>query len=109
LDTDMMIKSYDLFNHIQKYVVEEQKAFFPICWSYKDHTHTTGWKRIEGTGNMICLKKDFHPYIEKTTWGEEDGTVYNHFYKLNKAVREFYGENFIHQWHPPNWRKASNR
>jgi glycosyltransferase involved in cell wall biosynthesis len=106
LDCDMMIKTYQIFNDIQRYVVDQGKVFFPICWSYSTHKHTSGWKRDTGLGNVICLKKDFHPYIEKNTWGGEDDNNYSHFKKLNKTIREYYGDQFVHQWHPPsNWHK----
>jgi glycosyltransferase involved in cell wall biosynthesis len=98
-DADMMILSYDLFDDIQKYVVEQGKAFFPICWSYKDPEHTSGWKRDTGKGNVICLKKDFNKYIEKTTWGQEDDLNFDHFTHRNMAVRAYYGDKFVHQWH----------
>jgi len=107
-DADMMIHTYKLFDDIQKYVVEEQNAFFPICWSYHDHTHKTGWKRDTGKGNVIVLKKYYNNYIEKTTWGGEDDINYAHFKNNNKVVREFYEDKFVHQWHPSTeWKSKS--
>ncbi len=100
LDTDMIIRTSQLFDDIQKYVIDQQQAFFPICWSYSNPQHTAGWKRDTGVGNVIYLKKDFHPYIQKETWGGEDDKNFAHFKKLNKAVREYYGDQFVHQWHP---------
>jgi hypothetical protein len=108
LDTDMIIRTYDIFNDIYKYVIEQNKVFFPICFSYYDINHTKGWKRDSGKGNVIFQKNNFCKYIEKNSWGKEDDNNFNIFSKLNKAVREYYNDKFIHQWHPPTEWKTEN-
>ncbi len=105
-DADMMIHTYELFNDIQTFVINQNMAFFPICWSYSNPRHTAGWRRDTGTGNVIYNKNDVVKYIEKTVWGQEDDINYAHFKKLNKAVRKFYNDKFVHQWHPAtDWHK----
>jgi glycosyltransferase involved in cell wall biosynthesis len=103
IDADMMIRTYDLFDSIQTLVIEKGLAFFPICYSYKNPEHTDGWERVTGTGNVIFKKDRFNPYIEKTSWGREDDFNHAYFKKLGIAVREYYGDKFVHQWHPKVW------
>lgn len=79
--------------------VKNGKAYFPICYSFKDMQHKTGYWRKEGFGN-VCLSKNIHlsnKWDEYTCWGKEDDNL---FQKLkNKSVRETV-ENWLHQWHP---------
>jgi glycosyltransferase involved in cell wall biosynthesis len=100
LDADMMIKTRALFNDIEKIVVKEEKVLFPICWSYKNPEHTQGWKRSEGTGNVIQRKETIVPYVNNKKWGLEDTKNYEHFVRVKKAHRTYYNEDFVHQWHP---------
>lgn len=103
IDADMVIRTYALFDGIQELVIDRGLALFPICWSYKNPEHTEGWKRDTGTGNVIFKKGRFSPYIEKTSWGREDDFNYAYFRKLGIAVRSYYGDKFVHQWHPKVW------
>jgi glycosyltransferase involved in cell wall biosynthesis len=101
-DTDMVINTYELFDDIQTYVVNEGKALFPICWSYHDITHTTGWKRDTGLGMVIYNKNIVTKYIEKQTWGREDDINYKYFCDKGIEMRTYYGQQYYHQWHPIN-------
>jgi hypothetical protein len=100
LDADMMIKTRDIFNDIETLVVKQNKVLFPICWSYKNPEHTEGWKRSEGTGNVIQKKETIVPYINNKKWGLEDIKNHEHFVKIKKAHRTYYDDGFVHQWHP---------
>jgi glycosyltransferase involved in cell wall biosynthesis len=100
LDTDMQIFTRQFFEDIEKYVVKEKKAFFPICWSYTTPQHTEGIKRTYGHGINCVAKKDFVSIPEFKQWGKEDDINFEHFEKLKKVVRPYYERNYIHQWHP---------
>lgn len=100
LDADMMIKTRALFDDIETLVVKENKVLFPICWSYKNPEHTQGWKRSEGTGNVIQRVETIVPYVNNNKWGHEDTKNHEHFVKAGMAHRTYYDKGFVHQWHP---------
>lgn len=100
LDADMLIRSRRIFDDIERLVVKERKVLFPICWSYSNPTHTEGWKRIWGVGNVIQRKGSVLPYVEKDSWGNEDYLNFAQFCLKGQAIRTYYGEDFVHQWHP---------
>ncbi len=81
-------------------MVKQNKVLFPICWSYKNPEHTEGWKRTEGTGNVIQKKETIVRYVNNKKWGHEDKINYEHFVKVKKAHRTYYDQGFVHQWHP---------
>jgi glycosyltransferase involved in cell wall biosynthesis len=99
-DADMMIKSRELFDDIENFVVKQDKVLFPICWSYSNPQHTSGWKRDSGKGNVVQQKHTVVPYTRNKTWGGEDDINYYHYSENKQAYRTFYGENYVHQWHP---------
>jgi glycosyltransferase involved in cell wall biosynthesis len=100
LDADMEIRTRDFFTDIEEYVGKQQKAFFPICWSYTNPEHNDGYKRDSGKGICALQKIMVQRYIENKIWGKEDDINYEHFEKQNKVIRPFYDEMYIHQWHP---------
>jgi hypothetical protein len=100
LDADMMIKTRSLFDDIETFVVQQNKVLFPICWSYKNPEHTQGWKRGEGTGNVIQKRETIVPYVNNKEWGHEDTKNYKYFIKVKQAHRTYYDKGFVHQWHP---------
>jgi glycosyltransferase involved in cell wall biosynthesis len=99
-DADMLIRTRRLFDDIERLVVLERKVLFPICWSYSNPEHTEGWKRVWGLGNVVQRKSSVLPYIEKDSWGKEDYLNYAKFCIKGTAVRTYYGEEYVHQWHP---------
>lgn len=105
IDADMMVKTRNLFDDVEKYVVKENKVLFPICWSYSNPQHTDGWRRCSGKGNVIQRKETIVPYIHNKNWGIEDDTNFNHYSKLNMTYRTYYGDQFVHQWHPNELRR----
>jgi hypothetical protein len=100
LDADMMIKTRKLFDDIETFVVQQNKVLFPICWSYKNPEHTQGWKRQEGTGNVIQKRETIIPYVNNKKWGHEDSINHQHFVRTRMDHRTYYDEEFVHQWHP---------
>lgn len=99
-DADMLIRTRRLFDDIERLVVRDRKVLFPICWSYSNPEHTEGWKRVWGLGNVVQRKGSVLPYIEKDSWGKEDYLNYAQFLFKGSAVRTYYGEEYVHQWHP---------
>lgn len=100
IDADMIIKTRKIFDDIEQFIVQENKVLFPICWSYKNPEHNIGWKRAEGTGNVIQKRETIIPYVNNKKWGHEDIKNYKHFVNAGIAHRTYYEEGFIHQWHP---------
>lgn len=100
LDADMIIKTRELFNDIETYVVKQNKVLFPICWSYSDPSHSTGWSRHTGVGNVIQKKETIIPYVEKSSYGKEDSANAYHYRKAKMSHRTYYEQDFCHQWHP---------
>lgn len=99
LDADMEIRTRKLLDDVQEHVVRNDAALFPICYSYENPQHTTGYMRSSGAGNVIISKARIprEGFSEYSSWGEEDG----HFYKsVAKKMRTYYGSGFVHQWHP---------
>lgn len=99
-DADMLIRTRKLFDDIEQLVVGQRKVLFPICWSYSNPQHTEGWKRVWGLGNVVQRKGSILPYIEKDSWGKEDYVNFAQFCFKGSAVRTYYGEDYVHQWHP---------
>jgi len=100
LDADMQIKGRSLFDDIELQVVTNKRVLFPICWSYSNPEHTIGKKRLTGVGNVIMFKDMFEPYIHNKKWGKEDDYIFEHNNNKGFATRKYYGDEFIHQWHP---------
>ena len=100
LDADMQIRGRKLFDDIQLKVVTNKRVLFPICWSYSNPEHTIGRKRITGVGNVIMFKEMFKPYMHNKKWGKEDDLIFSHNKALGFVARTYYGDEFIHQWHP---------
>lgn len=100
LDADMQIKGRALFDDIELKVVTNKRVLFPICWSYSNPEHTIGKKRLTGVGNVIMFKDMFEPYIHNKKWGKEDDYIFEHNNNKGFATRKYYGDDFIHQWHP---------
>lgn len=100
LDADMMVLTRNLFDDIDKYVINDNKILFPICWSYSNPLHTSGWKRDTGKGNVIQQKNTIIPYINNVKWGREDDHNFDYYNRNKLAVRTYYEKDFVHQWHP---------
>jgi glycosyltransferase involved in cell wall biosynthesis len=100
LDADMEIRTRRLFDDIERDLVRGGCALFPICYMYNTPQHTTGSSHAAGFGNCVCTKKMYRNvggFPEYTTWGRED----RHFFmKFRSTRRWYYGEGFVHQWHP---------
>ncbi len=100
MDADMEIRTRALFDDIRTVVQRGRKVLFPICWSYSNPAHTEGWKRDWGVGNVIQPTDTVRPYVEKDSWGKEDWWNFCWYRDRGLAVRTYYGEGFVHQWHP---------
>lgn len=100
LDADMMIRTRRLLDDVRELVLKRKRVLFPICWSYSNPAHTEGWKRDWGVGNVVQMRDTIVPYVEKDSWGKEDWWNFCHFRDAGLAERTWYGEGFVHQWHP---------
>ena len=100
LDVDMIFNE-NLINNCYKYVIEENKAYFPICYTFEnDPSQQNGFWLDVAYGNFSMSKKnwlDAGKIPEYNRWGEED----LHFYeKLTCSKIREKCDYFIHQWHP---------
>jgi len=107
LDADMIIRTREIISDIENFVVKENKVFFPICYSYNEPEHLTGWKRDGGYGNVVQRIETVVPYYPNVRWGREDTLNYNYFLDLDTVIRKFYGDKFVHQWHPEELRNVN--
>lgn len=102
LDADMLIYTNVINRGIE--IVNGNKVYFPICYSYSNPTHTEGWWRESAYGTSILTKQNYydvggwrHQYI----WGGDDTDFYNKLQHL--AVRERIN-GLYHQYHDGvNW------
>lgn len=100
LDADMLVSSEIITAGI-KYL-DENKAFFPIVYSFYDSMHQDGWWRKEGFGNCMVTKKMFNEagrWPDYKAWGKEDNDFYSKIGSVTEIVREAV-PGFYHQWHP---------
>jgi glycosyltransferase involved in cell wall biosynthesis len=104
MDADMIIRTRDIFNDIENFVVKQDKVLFPICWAYHNPEHTSGWKRSTGKGMVVQKKETVVKYIDNKKWGNEDIINYDHYVSLGTAYRTYYSDGFVHQWHPEELR-----
>lgn len=99
LDADMLI-SKDVVDLGLKYL-NEGKVYFPVCFSYKDHTHKTGWWRQSGWG-MVFVERTLWEkgkIPEYYKWGAEDSD-FKDFVKDNSPFIREKCDGLYHQWHP---------
>jgi len=83
--------------------IMNNRAYFPICASYTDHTHTHYYRRDTGKGNCALTREMYElnteGWWEKKSWGREDDRIFDFYHQRGKIVRD-YTETFFHQWHP---------
>lgn len=100
LDADCLIGEALLLRGMD--VLANDKAFFPVVYSYSDPDHLSGWWRDEGYGNCMVTRKVFENsgrFPEYKFWGEEDVEFFKRIAAAHDVVREKVN-GFYHQWHP---------
>ncbi len=108
LDADMLV-SADLIRQAMDICLVEDKAFFPICFSYLTPFHKEGWQRKEGWGNL-AISRQLQARLgvrwwEKKSWGSEDDHMRD---QLEGHFVRDEGRGFFHQWHPEEDFKTQN-
>lgn len=104
-DADISFPS-DLLNIIQQ-IIRPGVAWFPICFaSAPPNSKQTGkWLWYSAKGLAICMKDDFFKIgrlNEKyTTWGGEDGDLWERFYENKFIVIRQKLRGLIHHYHTP--------
>jgi glycosyltransferase involved in cell wall biosynthesis len=106
LDADMLVSP--LLVTLVNQTVQDGTCFFPVCYSFADSTHTSGWWRKEGWGNCAITAKDFSrtpKWPEYYKWGKEDLHFRDHI-KLRSKIKIVRSKvpGFCHQWHPAEMR-----
>jgi hypothetical protein len=100
IDSDALISESVVHRGIQ--VVQQEKAFFPILYSYTDSQHQDGYWREAGFGHCMINKKVFEDvggWPEYNSWGREDVDFSERVAQRTAIVRER-AEGLFHQWHP---------
>lgn len=100
MDTDMLLSREFWMYGIHS--IKNNKAFFPVCYSFKDPAHKTGWWRNTGYG-MSMVKKEWYWQVsgvkEIPRWGTEDNLFVQGISKIVPIYRPQVA-NYFHQWHP---------
>lgn len=100
LDADMLISAEVIAAGLDAVVAG--KAFFPICYSYRDATHARGWWRSTGYGNAMLSRATFARagrWPELGRWGGEDNRFHARVRRVSPIVRRR-AVGLYHQWHP---------
>ena len=100
-DADMLLDKNVLNMGIN--FLNENKIFFPICYSYTDYTHSFGWWRSAGWG-MVFVNKNVwikYKYPEYFKWGKEDEVMRDSLISENSEnIIRLPCMGLFHQWHP---------
>ena len=101
LDADMLITS-PLPIERGLAAAASGKAYFPVCWSYSNPGHTTGWWRESAFGTVL-LRRDLYRAVgawpSQHTWGGDDTEFFRRMADRGLAIRER-AQGLFHQWHP---------
>ena len=102
LDADMLFGDRKVIEHTYMHL-KNGKVYFPVCISYRNIEHTSGWCRTTGSGNAAITREDFLSkpggWMERYSWGKEDGDIMRFFKRKDMSVRDI-TKTFFHQWHP---------
>jgi glycosyltransferase involved in cell wall biosynthesis len=103
LDADCLIGEALLVRGMDLLV--NDKAYFPVVYSYRDPDHLSGWWRDEGYGNCMLTRQVFEDsgrFPEYKFWGREDVQFFKRIAAAHDVVREK-ANGFYHQWHPDDF------
>lgn len=99
-DSDMYFTDSTIFDKGQK-SLEENKIFYPICFSFTLPSHEEGYWRHSGYG-MLFIKTETYfnssRWKHNISWGEEDNNLFRNFPKSSIEREKVNG--YFHQWHP---------
>jgi len=100
IDADMLIDQDFIKEAKQILSNENYDLYFPICWSYNDPEHETGWWRYTGYGNVLVNRDHWFgnnlSWWERDCWGREDGDLFKK--TAHQAARQN-ARGFFHMWH----------
>jgi hypothetical protein len=102
IDTDMLIPHTVILNAAA--AVHRGRAYFPICWSYRDPRHKNGRWRVNGKGVVAVGRRTYeaaNKWDELTQWGTEDVRFYERTANLVRIDR-YQCPGLFHQWHTPS-------
>jgi hypothetical protein len=99
-DADMYFTRHHVFDQA-KLVLEQNKVYFPVCFSFTQPDHLKGFWRDTGYG-MMFIKTETYFSVEgwqhNISWGEEDNLMQGNF-RSEQIIRSK-GIGYFHQWHP---------
>jgi glycosyltransferase involved in cell wall biosynthesis len=99
-DTDMYFTHRYVFDRAAE-AIQENKVYYPMCFSFTQADHMKGFWRDTGYG-MLFIKTSRYfegdKWQHNVSWGEEDNIMFNSFNKSDIVRGRAHG--FFHQWHP---------
>jgi glycosyltransferase involved in cell wall biosynthesis len=101
-DADMYFTKHFVFDRAKE-ALENNKVYYPICFSFTQPDHMKGFWRDTGYGMMFCKTETYFsdsviPWQHNIGWGEEDNLMFQNFQE-EQIVRSK-GLGYFHQWHP---------
>ena len=99
-DADMYFTKHYIFDQA-KQILEQNKIYYPICFSFTQPDHMFGFWRDTGYGMMFCKTETYFsikPWQHNIGWGEEDNLMLQNF--QSEQIVRTKGIGFFHQWHP---------
>ncbi len=100
IDSDALVEQCVLRRGLD--VVQQEKAYFPILYSYTDPQHQAGYWRVAGFGHCMLTREAFlktNGWPEYNSWGKEDDDFLTRVAEHTSIVRER-ACGLFHQWHP---------
>ena len=99
-DSDMIFTDHDIFDQAKE-VLEANKIYYPICFSYTNSNHTRGFWRESGYGMVYMNTATYFQtprWANNITWGWEDRALHD-ILDPTTLVRSR-ARGYFHQWHP---------
>jgi len=99
-DSDMIFTDYDIFLQARE-ALQQNKIYYPICFSYTNSNHTHGFWRDSGYGMAFMNTAMYFQtsrWANNITWGWEDRALHDGLDPATLVRRKANG--YFHQWHP---------
>ena len=99
-DSDMIFTNYNIFLQARD-ALQQNKIYYPMCFSYTNSNHTHGFWRDSGYG-MVFMNTAMYfqtsRWANNITWGWEDRALHD---GLDPAILiHAKADGYFHQWHP---------
>ena len=103
MDTDMVMTGE--FFQLASDSLSSGRAFFPVCYMYKDYLHTKGFFCTPGFG-ICCVNRNSYDlaggFQDRKTWGLEDTIFFDRVCGICHVDRPHL-RSLEHMWHPDSY------